>query len=176
MTASEFQKTWRAEDQPLAVMPEEQLARFSMLPATKDFLSVTGLPVYASPFLSFMDGKKFNTERYIVIGANRNGAPIVVDTGNNDKVELLNFQGSFQPVFINSSLEQLADFLVIYRDFEDMLLSEQGDDGVLNSSFSDEQFEALKQRMEAADKPALEGFWKEELEILLADRDDFLNG
>jgi hypothetical protein len=176
MTASEFKKTWRADDQPLAVMPAEQLERFNMRASTKEFLATVGLPVYASPFLSFMDGKKFNTERYIVIGANRNGAPIVVDTGNNDRVELLNFQGSFQPVFINSSLEQLADFLVCYRDFEDALLSEQGDDGVLNSSFSDEQFEALKQQMETIDKPALEGFWKEELDILLADREDYLNG
>lgn len=178
MNAENFRNSWRDTDQPLAVMDAETLVRFKMLPETHNFLTITGLPVYASPFLSFIDNtKRFTTERYIVIGAGRNGDPIVIDTGNKDQVEQLSFQSAVLLEFVNSSIGQLAEFLIIYRDFEDALIAEQGDDGVLNSSFTDEQFEGLKNRMLEVDEKALQedSFWKKELDILLEDRADYLS-
>jgi hypothetical protein len=48
---------------------------------------------------------------------------------------------------------------------------------VLDSNFTDEQFKALKDKIELIDNKAIseDGFWKEELEMLIANRNDFLS-
>jgi hypothetical protein len=53
----------------------------------------------------------------------------------------------------------------------------EGEEGVRNSYFTDTQFDTLKQRMIEIDERAVteKGFWKDELELMLADRQDYLN-
>ena len=71
----------------------------------------------------------------------------------------------------------MAQFLKIYRDFNESLLAENGDDAVMDSNFSDEQFEKLKEDFINSDSKAVnqEGFWKEELEMLLGNREHYRN-
>jgi hypothetical protein len=159
MTSQQFKNAWRDTDQPLLVIPVKGL-----LPDTAEFLANTGLPIYASPFLSF---EFVEHPQYPAIGLCRDGDLIII---NNNEIQQLTASG---PLFFNTSIHTLADFLVIYRDFEDAI----GEDGVFNSYFTDEQFDTLKAQMKAVDERALteKGFWKDELELLLADRQDYLN-
>ncbi len=73
----------------------------------------------------------------------------------------------------NSSIDTMADFLILYRDFEaEVLQGKDPDDNFQCFNFSDKQFERLKIKMYAIDSKALteRGFWKEELEIMLSIR------
>jgi hypothetical protein len=196
MTPEQFKNSWRDTDQPLSPISPVRLLDFKMQPATNAFLVKAGLPVYASPLISFVEDSddifygiarftvQFNAgeqkdafEKYIVIGSCHDGDVIVVNTGDNDKIELLEQNDNYKARFFNTSIGHLAEFLIIYRDFEDDIMKEQGEEGIKNSLFTDEQFELLKERMSAADEEAMteNGFWKGELDGMLAERQDYLN-
>ena len=69
----------------------------------------------------------------------------------------------------------MADFLILYRDFEtEVLHGKDPDDNFQCFNFTDEQFERLKSKMYSIDSNALteRGFWKEELEIMLSIRQE----
>lgn len=135
---------------------------------TAAFLTETGLPIYASPFLSF---EFVPHEKYPAIGLCRDGDLIIID---NNELKQLTANGL---LFFNSSINALADFLIIYRDFEDAVMLTEGEEGIRNSHFTDTQFNTMKERMIEADERAIteKGFWKDELELMLADRQDYLN-
>jgi hypothetical protein len=161
MTASQFKSAWRTTEQPLAVISPDRLTSFHLLPDTRAFLTETGLPIYASPFLSF---SFIEHRQFPIIGTCREADLIII---NQEEIQQVTQQGA---LFFNSSIQALADFLIIYRNFEDEI-------EVYNSDFTDAQFETLQQQMRQADEKALitNGFWKQALETLLADRQDFLN-
>ena len=196
MTPEEFKNSWRDTDQPLSPISPVRLLDFNMQPATNAFLVKSGLPVYASPLISFVEDSddiyhgiarftvQFNTgdqqaafEKYIVIGSCHEGDVIVVNTADNDVIELLDHKENYKPLFFNTSINHLADFLIIYRDFEDEIMKEHGEEGIMNSLFTDAQFMLMQERMKAVDERALteNGFWKGELELILMERQDYLN-
>lgn len=196
MTPEQFKNSWRETDQPLSPISPIRLLDFNMQPATNAFLVKSGLPVYASPLISFAEDsddifhgiarftvqfdaaeQKDAFEKYIVIGSCHDGDVIVVNTAEKDVIELLAHEEDYKAKFFNTSISHLAEFLIIYRDFEDDIMKEQGEEGIRNSLFTDEQFEQLKEQMKQADERAIteKGFWKEELELMLEDRQDYLN-
>ena len=64
----------------------------------------------------------------------------------------------------------------MYQNFEKEVLADKDqNDNFQNFNFTDEQFENLKQRMLAVDKDAIteDGFWKDELEIILSIRQEY---
>lgn len=168
MTSQQFKSAWRITDQPLSVISSDKLSGFNLERDTAAFLTETGLPIYASPFLSF---EFVAHEEYPGIGLCRDGDLIIID---NNELKQLTANGL---LFFNSSINTLADFLIIYRDFEDAVMLTEGEEGVRNSYFTDTQFDTLKQRMIEADERAVKekGFWRDELELMLADRQDYLN-
>lgn len=46
---------------------------------------------------------------------------------------------------MNKSIKELVETLVEYRDFINAILKENGENAVLDSNFSDSQFEDLKE-------------------------------
>jgi hypothetical protein len=194
MTPQEFKNSWTNTDESLSPLSKPRLGRFNLLKATFDFLSIAGLPVYCEPNLSFAndsddivyginrlteqydfeeDKPKF--DKYVVIGSCRDGDAIAVDTSDNDKIVELDHEDLFSSMYFNSSIETMADFLILYRDFEtEVLQGKDPDDNFQCFNFTDEQFERLKSKMYAIDSIALteRGFWKEELEIMLSIRQE----
>jgi hypothetical protein len=192
MTPHDFEKNWSNIENPLTPLTLFSLERFNLSKSTVDFLSNSGLPTYAEPNLSFvidtddvfyginklterfdLYDKKSEFEKYIVIGSCRDGNQIAIDTGDNDKIVELDHEDLFSPMFFNSSIETLADFLIIYRDFEtDVLKGKDPDDDFQCFNFTDQRFEKLRNSFYLADSKALteKGFWKEELEIMLTIR------
>ena len=115
-------------------------------------------------------------DKYVVIGSCRDGDPIVINTNENDIIEELDHEDLFSPIFFNSSINALAAFIIIYRDFEDSVLTEYAEEGWRNFYFTDDQFDLLKSRMLYIDNKALMeyGFWKDELDILVSLRKEYL--
>jgi SUKH-4 immunity protein len=194
MTPLNFKNFWTNIDEPLSPLTPERLERFKLQKSTFDFLTISGLPIYCEPNLSFANDtedivyginrltEQFNFgdnnskyENYVVIGSCRDGDSIAIDTNNNDKIVELDHEDLFSSKYFNSSVNTLADFLLLYQDFEkEVLLDKDTSDNFKIFNFTDEQFETLKQKMITIDKDAVfnEGFWKDELEIMLSIRQD----
>jgi SUKH-4 immunity protein len=194
MTPQEFRNIWAIIDEPLSPISKSRLERFKLNQSTFDFLNLSGLPVYCEPNLYFANDtndivygvnkltEQYNFElnkekydKYIVIGACRDGDAIAIDTEDNEKIVELDHEDLFSSKYFNSSINILADFLILYRDFEkEVLIDKDSEDNFQCFNFSNNQFDNLKEKMIKLDKKAVieEGFWKEELEIMLSIRQE----
>ena len=116
-------------------------------------------------------------DRYVVIGSCRDGDAIAIDTVDGDTIWELDHEDLFKAQFFNSSIECLAHFLIVYQQFQASVVAENRLDRFRSGYFTDEQFGLLRNKMLHIDERALteRGFWKEELKILLALRQDFLD-
>jgi hypothetical protein len=192
MSPSEFQTAWTKSERNLLPVSLQTLSRFELNKETVDFLSQSGLPSDAAPFLGFVGDvhpkDKYSTisfltewfdfleseySRYIVIGSDGSGDVIAINTKNNDAIEWLDHEDYFSSRFMNASITQLANCLLCYRDFVKAINAGKTVDECFDTEFTDGQFDALRDILENIDPRAVkEGFWKEELELLLANRED----
>jgi hypothetical protein len=194
MTPLDFKRNWKYKELPLSPISLTRIKRFNLRPSTKEFLTLAGLPVTASPFLSFAndtddyidgigrlsercEGVDSSFDKYIVIGACCDGDPIAINELHDDRIFWLDDEDNFNPFFFNTSINALANFLTIYKDFEVSVLKEHGDEGYRKGYFTDVQFQRMKEGMEQSDIDAVnkEGFWKFELEDLMSNRNDYMN-
>jgi hypothetical protein len=192
MTPQEFSDDWIKNGGMVSPIDPERLLGLNLKEETIDFLTISGLPVQAPPFLSFAkdtddyyEGISTLTKQYdflapeftkfVSIGYDAGGNPIVINT-DNDQVEWLDQENEFSSRFMNSSITHLTEFLIIYRDFILNMIEVNGEEAYQEAQFTDEQFAMLKEKMIQADSKALDkGFWKEELEHLLANREEHLH-
>ncbi len=156
-----------------------------------NFLCTAGLPESAAPFLTFVqrNGDKYNNicrlpelydfleknfDQYVYIGYDGSGNPIIINTGDEDKIEWLDHEDLFSSNYFNSSIEAMASCLIAQRMFTETLSSENGPDAYFNSNFTDKQFEKFKGDIGAADPQCLfkEGFWKDCLDVELSMREE----
>jgi hypothetical protein len=189
MTPEQFRQTWTAYEDNLSPLDHNSLVGLNLKSSTIEFLTLVGLPFDAAPFLSFVQNNadRYNTidkltkhysflelehDKYVVIGSCGDGDVIAIDTDNNDQIVWLDHEDNFSSRFFNSSINSLAECLVIQRNFIQTILKENGEDALINSNFTDEQFETLKQKLAVADDRAIteDGFWKADLEMELAMR------
>lgn len=188
MTAEKFKENWAKNGDSTSPLNSEQLKSFNLSVETVDFLIQSGLPDEASPYLSFVQdsdeefeqiallsrqypflGPEF--EKYVSIGFDGNGDVIVINTKEEDQIEWLDHEDSFSSRFMNSSILQLAQFLIFYRDFTETIIAENGEDAFMDANFTDQQYSVLMQKMNESDPKALEsGFWQQELDLLLENR------
>jgi hypothetical protein len=187
MTAEAFKAKWTSEQEPLQPISAERLERYGLSERTAGFLSLAGLPTSTGQELSFGDDtdddvygvhkltehvaganadKSF--EKYVVIGSCRDGDVIAINT-DTDEIEQLDHEDNYRSQFFNSSIETLAEFLMLFRDFEQEILEGKNpDDPFQCYNFTDWQFSELKAKMRAVDERAVtvDGFWKDELAIM----------
>jgi hypothetical protein len=194
MTPQKFKDSWTNIDHPLSPLTPERLKRFNLSKSTFGFLSIAGLPTYCQPHLSFaknIDDKfyginklnevydlfdrKTEFEKFVIIGSCHDGNVIAINTDKNDQVEELEHEDFFSSTFFNSSINLLADFLILYRDFENAVwIGKDPKDNMQFFNFTDSQFETLREIMLHLDEKAVitDGFWKAELECLLTIRQE----
>ena len=192
MNPSEFKTAWTESEQNLQPISLQTLARFELDNETIDFLSQSGLPRDAAPSLSFVGdlhpSGKYSTiglltewfdilepaySKYVVIGSDGNGDVLAINRDNHFVVEWLDHEDYFSSTFMNSSIVQLANCLLCYRDFVKAANAVTTDDEFFDTAFTDEHFDTLRDILESIDQRAVrEGFWKQELDLLLATRED----
>lgn len=191
MTPEDFKQKWISIEDELNPISPEKLNGLGLSVKTIDFLVRSGLPDSAAPYLSFSKDsedlyngiQKLNKvydilepefEKYIVIGSCGDGDPIVVNTKMNDQIEFLDHENYFSSRFFNSDIYGLAKSLLAYRNFVDTILKENGEDAYLDSVFTDEQFEKLKNEILLADTKVIENesFWSTQLQMDLDLRED----
>lgn len=121
MRPLEFKEIWTKNENNLSSIDSEKLINTALRKETIEFLTLSGLPEEASPFLTFsknIDDKyegissltnQYNFlepeySRYIVIGSDGEGNPIAADTEKNDEIEWLDHEDYFSARFMNSSI------------------------------------------------------------------------
>ena len=189
MKYKELIKNWEPEE--LHRFDVHYISGKGLNEGTADFLSIVGLPTSAAPFLSFAGDSErklcsicdtFETreDRYkyfLSIGSDGAGDPVCIDLRNECQVVTLNHEEDFEPIFMNSSVGELFQFLTLYKKFVEEVIRVNGEDAFLDANFTDSQYEELKKAMEVADNNALRTntFWAQELAQLLGNREYYQN-
>ncbi|MDF4220310.1 hypothetical protein PXC01_01850 [Maribacter sp. M208] len=194
MKPEEFKKLWTSNEEKLNPININRLNGLGLCDASIQFLNTVGLPESAAPFLSFVTDSddlykgihkltkiyeflEPEFDKYIVIGSCSDGDPIVVNTELDDRIEFLDHEDYFSSKPFNTNFSSMTDSLIAYRNFIERVQKENGEDAFMNSNFSDEQFETLKNEILLADSKIQKqnGFWFEQLQMELELRKDFQN-
>lgn len=188
MTIKEIKANWETLMEETNPLTSNDIDTFGLSDQTVIFLKQCGFPRQAAPFLSFIDNsnRKFDSinyisdlynlpqefDTYINIGSDGSGNPIVINTKENDIVELLDHEQDFTiSEFMNKNVLCLSACLIAYRNFVKSVNEANGPDSFLGANFTNQQFEILKNDLYNADKESAEkGFWAKELHSLLTNR------
>src|SRR5690606_3948608 len=109
MTATEFKTQWAMREDNLQPISLKNLEGLNLKQSTIDFLTISGLPADAAPFLSFAkdtddgyyriailpehyDDLDESFDSYVVIGSDGAGNPIAIDTADQDKIVWLDHE------------------------------------------------------------------------------------
>lgn len=140
-----------------------------------------GLPEEAAPFLGFQRpvtgplptlseyfGLSDTFRRYRVIGSNGSGDPICIDQAQQGSIVSINHDDHYRPIFMNSSIPQLAESLILYRRLVRQTITVGGEDAFMDNNIPVDLRVWIAQEMEQVDAPALlEGcMWHGELAAL----------
>lgn len=177
MNALDFKKKWcnpeKEFQSELNVFPKDQVLSLDLSISEKEFLYLSGLPSSCAPFLSFGDYKNTQLKKLkdewnlddsfdelYVIGSTGSGDPICIDS-QTGFITFFNHDNDFEEIFINSSLEQLAKFLLIARDGISEVTSQYPLDTVWDASIQLDAKQKYKQMFMLADIKVFEekGFW-----------------
>lgn len=189
MTAEEFKIAWRPDEEffQWTEFPPEELAKTDLSGQTKSFLAY-GFPEDAAPFLSFglrsHDWKLYNMDNvpyyshhelgataknYWLIGSDGSGNPICLDTGNAERIVLLDHESGFELMdTMNASIIELAQSLLAYRGFIEQVNEEYGEDGFFDSKYTRAQVEELKRTFTEINPNIFNesSFWEQEVNML----------
>ncbi len=156
ITPEQFKNAWENPSFPiekfvlkherLIPLPEEHAGLLYLPEVIREFMRVAGLPNSAAPFLSFNERdhtlKTYASvaqadarfDRYLVIGSDGGGNMICLDDQDSYSVVLLDHDNSNAAEFVNSSVPQLAECLLAYRELVHRTQQENG----LNAYLDDE--------------------------------------
>lgn len=178
ITPQEFLDNWDEETYGLVEYDYKVIDSYSLSQESKDFLIKAGLPESASPFLTFESSLKGGgvrlTEKhndadplyskYIYVGFTGNGHPICIDE-ENDVVIFIDYDKENEEAFINSSIAQFAESLLVYVDFIKKIKAENGRRAFLERKATKDLLEWIANRLVEIDADSLTqgSFWEEEL-------------
>ncbi len=189
MTPQEFKANWNTIGDGLLPYPSQKLQRFNLTQPTSEFLTIAGLPAFALPDFYFentnklieqfeFQGNEKEYDKYVLIGGCRDGDILVIDTSDDDKILELYTCDFSESLFVNSSIIKLAEFLILYKNFETEVLEDKNPNEYFQCwNFTDRQFSTLKEKMLLVDKEAIisNGYWAEQLEMMLSLRKEYFN-
>jgi hypothetical protein len=167
MDPEDFQKAWQANGDLLTSFSPLELANLDIPDATRTFLSATGLPKAAAPFLDFalgnLDWLPVKVEGYSAIGSNGYGDPIVIS--NDGTVYYLDHDHGSEAVYINSNVSTLAACLLKYRELGMETCRLNGPDAFLDGNIPFELANGFRDFVSEIDAAAFDdgNMWPTEL-------------
>ena len=188
MNAEDFKIEWnrlnsgREISFPLISYTPEELRNVNLRASTKEFLTISGIPESAPPFLGFgfkplvSLKSEFNLENdyysdYIVIGST-SGMEFCIDCNNNDQIilfdryEVLSHDGNkgeVEPYPVNSSISQLAESLLLVRKtYYSVMKEEEEKEEPLTLEQKKDIILKLRENLKAIDSIPFnnDGFWE----------------
>lgn len=188
MDIHQINKYWNDSEEKLCIYKPSQLDNPRLSKTTINFLVNCGLPDSCAPMLSFDEfdnttiptpNQVFNIDiddlnDYLMIGSNGSGDPICIDLNNENEIVYLNHDNNFERIYINSSVHQLTECIIRYRDFLTSLDPRFENNTFIKRKFSDEEFSKLCIDFKAIDDKSLlaNNCWRAEFDYLLWERDN----
>ncbi len=188
MDIHQIKKYWADIGEKLYTYNLSQLDNPRLLKTTNDFLINCGLPNSCAPGLSFNDSEQTTIQTpnqvlhidfdelndYLMIGNNGSGDPICIDLNNENEIVYLNHDNYFQRIYMNSSVHQLTECIIRYRDFHFSLDPRFENNTFIQRKFSDEEFSKLRYDFNEIDDKCIldDNCWRAELNYLLWERDN----
>ena len=172
MNAHEFAEIWESNDDIIENFDLKVIEKLDIPEEDKKFL-IVGLPQDAAPFLRFgpssganlqSAANEYNLDDYFqpykIIGFNAYGDPICLDN-NDGAIIYLNRDDKFGFIFMNSSINQLAEFLIHFRRFiEEVKLASLDKQKTIG--------DVLIETLRSIDPEAIEeGIWVDEVKSII---------
>ncbi|MFJ8526923.1 SUKH-4 family immunity protein [Bacillus sp. NPDC094106] len=180
ISPKEFCDRWNEKrDGPLNKLDGDMLRHTNFSNDTRRFLSAAGLPASATPFIEFDSvtepmqnvNQKFGMpkdfEFYWLIGTTGSGDPLCIDERTN-KVVYLHHDNNYEEIFINSSIHQFAESLLLFSKLIDEAIQLNGEFAFLDNEIPESVCSWFENELKRIDQKAVEKntFWYEELENL----------
>ncbi|WP_191556527.1 SUKH-4 family immunity protein [Metabacillus idriensis] len=179
MSPENFLKNWNtAKDGELIAFNEDGLIIDSISEQTRDFLVNAGLPETPPPYLEFISSngillsliEKFNMpskfKNYWYLGTTGSGDPVCLNV--KDNIVYLNNGDNYNEIFINSSINQFAESILLFNNMIDKAIEVNGEDAFLDNDIPEELITRLKEDLKRIDKKSIDSnsFWRTEIENL----------
>ncbi|PGZ98492.1 hypothetical protein COE51_11600 [Bacillus pseudomycoides] len=176
----EFNEKWDvSKDGPLMKFNYKNLIGTNFSDEVKRFLSIGGLPETTPPYLEFTSSQSllksitsiFNMpeefQKYCFLGSTGSGDPICI-IEKIENVVFLNNGDGYKEVFINSSIGQFAECLLVYSRMIDKAIQANGEDAFIDNDIPESVINWLKEELERIDFKCMEKgcFWFTETENL----------
>lgn len=172
--ADDFAVAWQRNGDTVRRFPASALSGHTLPDDARHFLLEVGLPEEAAPYLSFepssLDwlGRNEELGRYIGIGSDGAGNPIVID--QDGAIWWIDHEAPNARTFVNSSPAQLGACLLAYRDLVTQTVAAGGEDAWMDQRISRPTVKALRSLMTFIDErgTAPGTFWRDDLDMLTA--------
>lgn len=176
----EFNQNWDvSKNGPLLKFSYEGLKNTSFSDELKQFLSIGGLPETPPPYLEFTSSQSSfkpitsvfdmpeEYQKYWLLGSTGSGDPICI-VENKESIVFLNNGDDYKEVFINSSLNQFAECILLFSQMIDKAIEINGEDAFIDNDIPESLINWLKEQLERVDSNCIkEGcFWDIEIESL----------
>lgn len=176
----EFNKKWDvSKDGPLIKFNDEDLINLNVSDEVKRFLTIGGLPESSPPYLEFSSSQlivrpilnvlnmREEFEKYLFLGSTSYGDPICI-IEQEEKIVFLNTSNHYEEVFINSSLNQFAECLLLFSKMIDKAIEVNGEDAFIDNDIPESVINWLTEEFNRIDPKCLENdsFWFVEIENL----------
>jgi len=178
ITPEQFTAMWNTSiDGSLLRFDEEALAAVPISGEAKRFLCEAGLPGDSAPYLEFRSGEGSLSDlktafgmpkeysAYWLLGTTGYGDPVCLKAGGSEVVYIRMDDGGTER-FINSSVPQFAEFLLVYAEMVQRTIEQNGPDAFLENQIPQETLKWLVGEFGRIDPAgfARGGFWREEVE------------
>lgn len=178
MTPEQFMNAWNtAVDGPLLRFDPEALEAVPLSDEARHFLCEAGLPADSAPYLEFRSGEgtlsdlktAFGMPReysaYWLLGTTGYGDPVCLKAGSSQVVCIRMDRGGTE-WFINSSVPQFAEFLLVYAELVQRTIKENGADAFLENDIPQDILRWAVSEFGRIDPAAFAHgtFWREEVE------------
>ena len=179
-----FLQHWTSDE--LLTFERSTLERLKINPEHIDFLTQTGFPKDAAPFLTFENELQTLNEIYgldesgsltkIVIGSDGAGDPICIEL-TNQRIYICDHEDDCEPRFMNSSITELFKFISLFKAFAERLINDKGEDAFIDANFTDDELLELISKLRFIDPTAMEPstFWNLEIDTMKANREYYRN-
>ncbi|SFH95516.1 MULTISPECIES: SUKH-4 family immunity protein [unclassified Bacillus (in: firmicutes)] len=173
----EFNEKWDvSKNGPLIKFNYEHLVDTDFSDEVKRFLSIGGLPENPAPYLEFISSQALlksitsilnipeEFQKYWFLGSTGSGDPICI-IEKKENVMFLNNSDGYKEEFINSSLSQFAECLLVYSRMIDKAIQTNGEDAFINNDIPQSVINWLREELERIDPKCMEKgcFWFTEI-------------
>ncbi len=178
MEPEQFNAVWNTElDGPLLRFDAEALEAVPLTEEARRFLIEAGLPGDSAPYLEFRSGEGTLSDlktafgmpkeysAYWLLGTTGYGDPVCLKAGSSQVVCIRMEQGGTE-WFINSSVPQFAEFLLVYAELVQRTIRENGPDAFLENEIPPDTLKWVVREFGRIDPAAFaQGtFWRQEVE------------